>query len=213
MPRFADLRLPNSSYRFKLPLDSNLDIPTGQHVRLAADVVLSDGSSQRCVRSYTPIAIDDEARYFELVIKSYPLGKLSNYISSLDVGQNIQVCGPQGRFIYRPNMAARLGMIAGGTGITPMLPILRTVLRGRAGGKDSTTIDLIFANSTVQDILFKDELDEMTRTDPNFRIHYVLSKAPDDWTGGAGHVTSDMISVSFSTLHFFLPSSFLSNTP
>ena len=183
-------------------MDLNLDIPTGQHVRLAGDVVLPDGSSQRCVRSYTPVTIDHEAHYFELLVKSYPLGKLSNYISSLKVGQTIHVCGPQGNFIYRPNMASRIGMIAGGTGITPMLPILRTVACGRAGGRDSTTIDLIFANSTIQDIVFKDELDEMARTDPNFRVHYVLSTAPDGWTGGTGYLTSDMITVSFYALTF-----------
>ncbi|KAF7556251.1 hypothetical protein G7046_g6344 [Stylonectria norvegica] len=79
-------------------------------------------------------------------------------------------------------MARHFGMIAGGTGITPMLQIIRAVLAGRTNG-DKTEIDLIFANSTHQDILLKENLLDLAQFDTGFRVHFVLSKPPEGWTG------------------------------
>lgn len=116
-------------------------------------------------------------------------------MASLAVGQKIRVKGPKGAFVYTPNMVRHFGMIAGGTGITPMLQVARAVLKGRAKG-DKTEVDLIFANVTETDILLKEDLDELAKSDPGFRVHYVLDRPPEGWTGGTGYVTADMITVS-----------------
>jgi len=93
-------------------------------------------------------------------------------------------------------------MIAGGTGITPMLQVVKAVIRGRAAG-DKTEIDLIFANVTEQDILLREDLDTLAKEDPGFRVHYVLDRPPEGWTGGVGYVTSEMITVRVSLLILF----------
>ena len=85
-------------------------------------------------------------------------------------------------------------MIAGGTGITPMLQIIRAVIRGRSTG-DKTEIDLIFANVNKEDILLKEDLDQLAKEDKGFRIHYVLNNPPEKWDGGVGFVTPEMITV------------------
>lgn len=90
-------------------------------------------------------------------------------------------------------------MIAGGSGITPMLQIVRAIMRGRANG-DKTEVDLIFANVNYDDILLKDDLDALNKEDPGVRVHYVLNNPPEGWTGGVGFVTPEMLSVSFSIL-------------
>ena len=115
-------------------------------------------------------------------------------MASLIVGQHVRVRGPKGAFVYTPNMVRHFGMIAGGTGITPMLQIIRAIVRGRDTG-DRTEVDLIFANVTAQDILLKEDLDAIVKEDKGIRIHYVLDKPSEGWTGGVGYVTSDMISV------------------
>jgi len=120
-------------------------------------------------------------------------------MASLAVGQSIRVKGPKGAFVYTPNMVRHFGMIAGGTGITPMLQVVRAIIRGRAAG-DTTQVDLIFANVTPQDILLKEDLDALAAEDKGFRVHYVLDKPPAGWTGGVGYVTADMIIVCLSTL-------------
>lgn len=115
-------------------------------------------------------------------------------MASLAVGQTIRVRGPKGAFVYTPNMVRHFGMIAGGTGITPMLQVVRAIIRGRAAG-DTTQVDLIFANVTETDILLKEDLDALAKEDSGFRVHYVLDKPPEGWTGGVGYVTPEMITV------------------
>lgn len=113
-------------------------------------------------------------------------------MSTLLIGQTIKVRGPKGAMIYTPNMVRHFGMIAGGTGIAPMLQVIRAVIRGRAAG-DRTEIDFIFANVNEEDILLKEDLDELAAQDKGFRVHYVLNNPPEGWTGGVGFVTPEMI--------------------
>lgn len=146
------------------------------------------------MRSYTPISGDHQPGYFDLLIKSYPTGNISKIMASLPVGHTVRFKGPKGAFVYQPNMVRRFGMIAGGTGITPMLQIIRAIVRGRPTG-DKTEVDLIFANVTSQDILLKDDLDELAKQDKGFRVTYTLDKPPEKWDGEVGYVTPDMIKV------------------
>ncbi|KAK2624629.1 hypothetical protein QTJ16_005822 [Diplocarpon rosae] len=180
-------------YRFKLPTEKSiLGLPIGQHISIAATLPQPDGSSKEIVRSYTPISGDHQPGFFDLLIKSYPTGNISKYMASLIVGQTIKVRGPKGAMVYTPNMVRHFGMIAGGTGITPMLQIIRAVIRGRATG-DITKVDLIFANVNQEDILLKEDLDQLAAEDKDFNVHYVLNNPPEKWDGGVGFVTPEMI--------------------
>ncbi|RYP79746.1 hypothetical protein DL770_006535 [Monosporascus sp. CRB-9-2] len=180
-------------YRFSLPTPTSiLGLPIGQHISIGADIKQPDGTTKEIVRSYTPISGDHQPGYFDLLIKSYPTGNISKHMASLAVGQTIRVRGPKGAFVYTPNMVRHFGMIAGGTGITPMLQVVRAIIRGRAAG-DKTQVDLIFANVTEADILLKEDLDALAKEDSGFRVHYVLDRPPEGWTGGVGYVTPDMI--------------------
>ena len=85
-----------------------------------------------------------------------------------------------------------LGMIAGGTGITPMLQIITAVIRDKHDS--TTTMALLFANQTEADILLRDELDELARKYPHrFRVSYTLDRPEKDWTGFSGFVSDEMI--------------------
>lgn len=183
------------SYRFSLPGKTDiLGLPIGQHISLAATI---EGQEKEVVRSYTPISSDQDKGFFELLIKAYPTGNISKYVTGLKVGDTMKVRGPKGAMVYTPNMVRHFGMIAGGTGITPMLQIIKAIIRGRPrnGGNDETQVDLLFANVNQEDILLKDDLDTLAKEDPNFRVHYVLNNPPPGWTGGVGFVTTDMIKV------------------
>lgn len=182
-------------YRFALPRPTDiLGLPIGQHISLAATI---PGQAKEVVRSYTPISSDEEAGYFDLIIKSYPQGNISKHMAGLQIGQTMKVRGPKGAMVYTPNMVRHIGMIAGGTGIAPMLQIIKAIIRGRPrnGGNDKTEIDLIFANVNHEDILLKEELDNLVKEDEGFRVHYVLNNPPEKWEGGVGFVTADMIKV------------------
>ncbi|GLI80371.1 NADH-cytochrome b5 reductase [Penicillium ochrochloron] len=178
-------------YRFALPRPSDiLGLPIGQHISLAANI-----GSKEVVRSYTPISSDNEAGYFDLLVKAYPEGNISKHLTTLKVGQAMKVRGPKGAMVYTPNMCRHIGMIAGGTGITPMLQVIEAIIRNRPrnGGNDTTKVDLIFANVNHEDILLKEKLDKLAKEDEGFNVYYVLNNPPEGWTGGVGFVTPDMI--------------------
>jgi cytochrome-b5 reductase len=186
-----------NSYRFSLPKPTDiLGLPIGQHISLGATLPV-DGKSKEVVRSYTPISSDENHGYFDLLIKSYPTGNISKHMASLQVGQTMKVKGPRGAMVYTPNMVRRFGMIAGGTGITPMLQVIRAIIRGRETG-DKTEVDLIFANVNPEDILLREDLDKLVKQDSKFRVHYVLNNPPEGWKGGVGFVTAEMIKVRFN---------------
>ncbi|KAF8430209.1 hypothetical protein EV426DRAFT_9653 [Tirmania nivea] len=179
-------------YRFALPRKNDiLGLPIGQHVSLSATI---DG--KEIVRSYTPVSNDAVDRgYFDLLIKSYPTGNISKYVANMKVGETIKARGPKGQMVYTPGLVRAFGMISGGTGITPMLQIIRAILMN---DEDNTKVDLIFANVGVEDILLREELDELvTREQKNGRgrlkVYYVLNNPPEGWAGGVGFVTADMI--------------------
>ncbi|KAJ5164001.1 Riboflavin synthase-like beta-barrel [Penicillium coprophilum] len=180
-------------YRFALPRPTDiLGLPIGQHISLAATIA---GQPKEVVRSYTPISSDNEAGYFDLLVKAYPQGNISKYLTELKIGDNMKVRGPKGAMVYTPNMCRHIGMISGGTGITPMLQVIKAIIRNRPrnGGNDTTKVDLIFANVNPEDILLKDQLEALEKEDDGFRVYYVLNNPPEGWTGGVGFVTPDMI--------------------
>ncbi|KAG1151929.1 hypothetical protein G6F37_005000 [Rhizopus arrhizus] len=176
-----------SIYRFALPRqDDVLGLPIGQHVTLVANI-----DDKEVLRSYTPISSDEDKGYFELLIKTYPSGALSQYISKLKVGDKIGVRGPKGAFTYSPNMTKEIGMVAGGTGITPMLQIIKAILRNP---KDKTKISLIFGNVTKADILLEKELAYLSEKHPEqLSVYHVLNESPEDWNQGVGFITKDIL--------------------
>lgn len=150
-------------------------------------------NEKEVIRSYTPITLDDIKGHFDLLVKTYPQGNASQYLSSLKIGDFARFRGPKGRFLYRPNMAKELGMIAGGTGITPILQVIKAILRNKT--VDKTKISLIFGNLSFEDILLYEELKDLAKKHSNqFKVHFVLNNSPNDtWEGSVGYITGEII--------------------
>ncbi|MCO5562971.1 hypothetical protein L7F22_016607 [Adiantum nelumboides] len=175
-------------FRFALPTPTSvLGLPIGQHVSCLGQ----DKEGEEVIKPYTPTTLDSNVGYFELVIKIYPQGRMSHHFSKLQVGDSLSVRGPKGRFRYTPGSVKAFGMLAGGTGLTPMFQVTRAILENP---KDATKIFLIYANVAYEDILLKEELDKFQKTYPGrFSVHYVLEKPPQDWNGSVGYVSKDLI--------------------
>jgi len=174
-------------FRFALPNENDiLGLPIGQHLSFSATI-----DSKPVFRSYTPVTSDDEVGYFDLIVKVYDKGVMSKHMDSLKLGDTIDVKGPKGKFLYTPNMKKNIGMLAGGTGITPMLQIIKAILKNP---KDKTQVSLIFGNVTVDDMLLREELDIIARQHPDqFKVFHVLNSPPPDWTFGSGFITQSII--------------------
>ena len=161
-----------SIYRFKLRReDEVLDIPTGHSLACCFNV---DGKDE--VRFYTPISNQFDKGFFDILVKHYEHGVVTKKLANLQVGQTVQFRGPFGKLQYVPNLAKELALVAGGTGITPMLQVITAIITNL---EDDTKIKLLFANNTERDILLKDELDNMAQKYPGLEIKYVTGKFVD----------------------------------
>ncbi|KAN0063499.1 NADH-cytochrome b5 reductase [Thecaphora frezii] len=179
---------PNTAkYRFRLPRDNSiLGLPIGQHISVQAEI-----NGKNVMRSYTPTSSDDDRGFFDLVVKSYEQGNISKYMAAMKIGDQLSVKGPKGQMRYHPGLARHIGMIAGGTGLTPCLQIINAICKNP---DDKTQIDFIYANVKEEDILLKADLDRLAEQHKDqFRIHYFLNEAPEGWTGGVGFVTKEAI--------------------
>jgi cytochrome-b5 reductase len=115
---------------------------------------------------------------------------MSRHVHSLKPGDTLEFKGPFGKVAYSSTYRKHIGMVAGGTGITPMLQVLRAALSNK---EDRTRFTLVFANISLDDVLLKTELDQLAARHPNFQVHYVLQQAPPNWTGSTGFVTKELL--------------------
>jgi cytochrome-b5 reductase len=171
---------------FGLPNENSvIGLPTGQHIAIRHMV---DG--KQLARSYTPTSSNKDTGRLELTVKIYEGGKLTPYLSKLNIGDTVEIRGPKGEMKYHKNLVKEMGMIAGGTGITPMFQIIRRICEDP---RDDTKTTLLYANKTEADILLKEELDEFAAKHDQFKVHYVLSNPSKSWKGSKGRITKDMI--------------------
>ncbi|CAK43417.1 uncharacterized protein An01g00250 [Aspergillus niger] len=184
-----DLLSPNV-YRFVFALPDTkgvIGLPIGQHVAIRANI---DGNTVS--RSYTPVSNNLDLGRLELVVKCYPDGLLSGkYLANLTVGDEVEFRGPKGAMRYGRGLCAKIGMVAGGTGITPMYQLIRAICEDE---RDTTEISLIYANRSEGDILLREELEDFARKYPkNFKLWYMLDTAPEGWMYGSGYVNEAVL--------------------
>lgn len=193
-------------------------IPVGKHLKIICpnpnrvkdslwnDAPDPESGKEFVERKYTPVSSTEDG--FVLVVKAYKPnskfrdgGKVSQYLDNIRIGNEIEVHLPYGIMEYLSAgqfkkskqivKAAHVGMVAGGSGLTPMLRLLEASL---SDPSDITKFTLLFANRSECDILLRERLDELAATFPErFRVAYTLTKPPEEWKGENGLITEDML--------------------
>ncbi|XP_072945227.1 cytochrome b5 reductase 4 isoform X2 [Epargyreus clarus] len=174
------------------PLPGPVVVPLGHHVRVHHKTNDSD-----CVRSYTPVGDtwDDSANEFsalKLAVKRYDQGALSPHLASLKVGDSVTVSGPYGNFqLNKLKGVKKMYLLAAGTGITPMLGLVKFMLT--RSNPRCESVHLVFFNKTEEDILFRKKLEEIAEQDNRLHTTHVLSNANSTWSGLRGRISNEIL--------------------
>jgi ferredoxin-NADP reductase len=173
---------------------------------------LLDG--QKLARSYSISSSPTQTGFVEIAVKKQPEGQVSSFLNERAlVGLTVEARGPLGRFCFEENEHKKIALFAGGSGITPLISILRYIddlcLETRA--------TLFYSVRTQDDIIFQRELEGLKTRLPNFRLVIILTKPDAGWSGPVGHLRPEMVSSSLdevSNHSFFLcgPEGYMNHT-
>lgn len=141
----------------------------GQYITLKLNL-----GGQEVRRSYSLCTAPHE-KELRVAIKEVKDGLVSSYINKdLKVGDSMEVMTPMGNFysILAGNQKKSYVLFAGGSGITPMMSILKSILYV----EKQSTITLIYANKNEASTIFKAEIDNIASTHPNLKVVYVFDE-------------------------------------
>ena len=180
----------------------------------------NDDETEMVVRPYTPVSTNAQSGSFDLLVKDYgpTHGRFSHFLcETMAVGDTVDfkhipfnVKIQASSFLRDGGGAAAAAtnhilMLAGGTGITPMVQALHAILGDDDAAENNKTtsstthVTLLYGNQSSQDILAKDLLDRwQSEYSDRFTVHHVLSKEQpsSSWTGFRGLIDKDMIEVT-----------------
>jgi ferredoxin-NADP reductase len=157
----------------------------GQYVNVMVNV---DG-----VRTSRPYSISSApvAERLELTVRDKPGGFVAPYLfNELKAGDVLETTGPAGHFYYEPLIDGEdLVFLAGGSGITPFMSMIRDAVQRRRRLK----INLLYGSRTADDIIFKSELEKLAARHPSFTFSLVISEPPGGYEGLKGFLDSKLI--------------------
>lgn len=179
--------------RFGLPDTAKpLNLSTCACLLAVADI---DGES--VTRPYTPVSTNVNVGYFDLLVKNYgATAKMSRHMHEMAIGETVAFkhiifnVKKQAPFPYK-----KIGMLVGGTGITPFIQALHAVL-GETDGTAAPVISMIYGSQSSDDILGRELLQKWAAEYPDkFTLVDVLSNEPADssWTGARGNPDKAMV--------------------
>lgn len=153
-------------------LKNNFLFKAGQYVTLKTTI-----EDKEIRRSYS-ICSSPKSGELKVAIKKVENGIFSSYaISHLKIGDVIEVHEPEGKFILEPTRSNNYLGIAAGSGITPVLSMVKTILQD----EPSSSFTLIYGNKSSAETMFKSELDALSIAyNTRFNLEYVFSKQNEE---------------------------------
>lgn len=161
----------NWRFIFESPLYDSLDFIPGQLVQL----VSKPGSFNSVVRNYSVASWPDGTNKFELIITYLPGGQMTDYLfNEAKVGDEFAYRGPMGIFTLPEDLTTRnIFLVSTGSGISPFRSMLNYIADNNIPFKG---IDLFFGTRKEQDLLYRDEMENLQGKLINFNYHPVLSR-------------------------------------
>jgi ferredoxin-NADP reductase len=183
----------------------------GQHV----DVRLTAPDGYSAARSYSIASAPNSENRLEITVERLPNGEVSPYLTQeLSVGDPLELRGPIGGwFVWHPEQIEPIQLIAGGSGIVPLMAMIRS----RASSGSAVPFRLLYSVREPASVFYREEL--RTLGDRGIvRVTHAYTRAvPQDWPLPPGRINADLIANAtwpatlFPTCYICGPTSFVEN--
>jgi ferredoxin-NADP reductase len=160
----------------------------GQHI----DVRLTAEDGYQAQRSYS-IAAPADGNRVTITVERLEDGEVSGYLTEvLEVGDSIELRGPiGGYFVWEPSRGGPLLLVAGGSGIAPLMAMLRL----RVAARSDVPVRLLCSWRSADDVIYADELNAIATDAHGVSITHTLTRSvPEGWTGRRGRYNRESLS-------------------
>jgi len=173
-----------------------LDVPgwpghlAGQHV----DVRLTADDGYQAQRSYS-IASEPTRPTIAITIERLDDGEVSPYLTDgLKLGDRFELRGPiGGYFVWDPSTIGPLLLVAGGSGVVPLMAMLRTRAAASEATRVASPATLLYSARSWDDVFYRDEIVELAK-DPTVKLVFTLTRSqPAGWTGYARRIDAALL--------------------
>ena len=169
--------------RFPLPAGMPLGARPGQF--LTFDWIVN---GMKMPRSYSVSSSPRQVGYVEVTVKQQ--GIVSTFLNrEAQAGLNVTAHGPFGHFCFDETRHKHIVLLAGGSGITPIMSMLRYIEEAAP----ETQVNLFYAVRGDDDVIFSEDLIRLQQRLPNFRCDLLASRPGPDWSGLRGHLSRSTI--------------------
>jgi len=160
----------------------------GQHV----DVRLTAEDGYQAERSYSIASPPEEAPRVTLTVERLDDGEVSPYLTDeLRVGDKLELRGPiGGYFVWEAQMGGPLLLVAGGSGIVPLM----AMLRHRAAVGSAVATRLLYSSRSYEEVIYRVELEDLVKSSTMLEVVHTLTRMhPPGWTGYSRRIDTQML--------------------
>ena len=150
----------------------------GQHV----DVRLTSADGYQAQRSYSIASAPEDLPRLTLTVERLEGGEVSPYlVDELQIGDELELRGPiGGYFVWEASMGGPLLLIAGGSGVVPLM----AMMRHRRAVKSTVPTRLLYSSRSYEGIIYRSELDSLNDGRSQVGVIHTLTRVqPPGWTG------------------------------
>jgi ferredoxin-NADP reductase len=160
----------------------------GQHV----DVRLTADDGYQAERSYSIASPPEDKARVTITVERLDEGEVSPYlVDNVQAGDKVELRGPiGGYFVWEASMGGPLLLVGGGSGIVPLV----AMLRHRGAARSTVPTRLLYSTRSQAEAIYRDELDERARRDDGLKIIYTLTRQqPSGWTGYRRRIDEELL--------------------
>ena len=171
----------------RLRVDGLMGHLAGQHI----DIRLTAEDGYTAIRSYS-LASASVDEHLEITVDELPDGEVSPYlVRDLAVGDRLEIRGPVGGwFVWRPGNANRVQLIGGGSGVVPLM----SMIRAHQASTNESHFRLLYSLKSPETSLYSEELSRLDRESDKLMVDYVYTRStPEGWPVKPERLTSDSL--------------------